>query len=153
MLLWLKYRLMYFKLQRIGIGNKPSYIKDTFFRKIPDINASFAPNNVHIQGWSLKFGQNIKTFQPKYWNLMQDQTQTSLRMMNVRKQQFKRFEISVEKISFNIMSFCFQFWMLLLLALKRYYPKCNNVNDAKVLQFFCHYGNIVLRLEVANHKY
>ena len=40
---------------------------------------------------------------------MQDQTQTSLRMMNVRKQQFKRFEISVEEISFNIMSFCFQF--------------------------------------------
>ena len=30
---------MYFKLQRSGIGNKPSYIKNSFFRKIPDINA------------------------------------------------------------------------------------------------------------------
>ena len=39
-------------------------------------------------------------------------------MMNVRKQQFKSFEISAEEISFQIMSFCFQFWMLLLLALK-----------------------------------
>ena len=44
--------------------------------------------------------------------------QTNQRMMNVRKKQFKSFEISGEEISFQIMSFCFQFWMLLLLALK-----------------------------------
>ena len=29
-----------------------------------------------------------------------------------------RFEISVEEISFQIMSFCFQFWMLLIIVLK-----------------------------------
>ena len=31
-----------------------------FFRKIPAINASFAAKYVHLQGWSLKFGQNCK---------------------------------------------------------------------------------------------
>ena len=39
-------------------------------------------------------------------------------MMNVSKKQFKSFEISGEEVSFQIMSFHFQFWMLLLLALK-----------------------------------
>ena len=40
------------------------------------------------------------------------------RMMNVRKKQFKSFEILGEEISFQIISFYFKFWMLLLLALK-----------------------------------
>ena len=32
-----------------------------FFRKIPAINASFAPKSVlHLHGWSLKFRQNCK---------------------------------------------------------------------------------------------
>ena len=31
-----------------------------FFRKIPAINASFAPKYLHLQGWFLKFGQNCK---------------------------------------------------------------------------------------------
>ena len=35
--------------------------------------------------------------------------QTNQRMMNVRKKQFKSFEISAEEISFQIMSRCFQF--------------------------------------------
>ena len=39
-------------------------------------------------------------------------------MMNVSEKQFKSFEISGEEVSFQIMSFHFQFWMLLLLALK-----------------------------------
>ena len=38
--------------------------------------------------------------------------------MNVRKKQFKSFEILAEEISFQIISFCFQFWMFLLLPLK-----------------------------------
>ena len=33
----------------------------------------------------------------------------SQRKMNIRIQQFKNFEISAEEISFQIMSFCFQF--------------------------------------------
>ena len=37
--------------------------------------------------------------------------------MNVRKKQFKNFEISAEEI-FQIMSFRFQFYTFLLLALK-----------------------------------
>ena len=36
-----------------------------FFRKIPAINAKFAPKCIHFQGWSPKFGQNVKMFQPK----------------------------------------------------------------------------------------
>ena len=35
--------------------------------------------------------------------------QTNQKMMNVRKKQFKSFGILVEEISFQIMSFCFQF--------------------------------------------
>ena len=38
-----------------------------FFRKIPALSASFAPKYVHLQRWSLKFGQNI--------NGIQEQTQ------------------------------------------------------------------------------
>ena len=52
-------------MQRSGIGNQFSYIKD-FFRKIPAINFSFAPKYVHLPGWSLKFGQNVKMIQLKY---------------------------------------------------------------------------------------
>ena len=37
-----------------------------FFRKIPAINASFAPKYAHLQGWPLKFGQDVKIFPPKY---------------------------------------------------------------------------------------
>ena len=36
-----------------------------FFRKIPAINASFAPKYVHLQGWSLKFRQNCKNVPTK----------------------------------------------------------------------------------------
>ena len=46
---------MYFKFQRSGNVNESSYIKDTFFRKTPDINASFAPKYMHLQGWNMKF--------------------------------------------------------------------------------------------------
>ena len=114
-----------------------------FFRKIPAINTSFAPKYAHLQGWPLKFLQDVKIFQPKYWNAMQEQTQvnkkrfvfeqyrqTNQRMMNVRKKQFKSFEISGEEISFQIMSFYFQFWKLLLLALKSINE---GLNDAKGL--------------------
>ena len=55
--------------------------------------------------------------------------------MNVRKQQFKSFEILAEETSFQI-EFYFQFWRLLLLAQKS--PKFNNVNDAKGLQILFH---------------
>ena len=51
-------------------------------------------------------------------------------MMNVRKKQFKSFEILREEISFQIMSFYFQFWKLLLLALKSINE---GLNDAKGL--------------------
>ena len=49
-----------------------------FFRKISAINGSFGPKYLYFHGWSLKLGQNIKKFwQPKYWNVMQEQTQVN----------------------------------------------------------------------------
>ena len=48
-----------------------------FFRKILARNASFAPKYVHPQGWSLKFGQNVKMFQAKFWNRMQQYSQVN----------------------------------------------------------------------------
>ena len=36
------------------------------FRKITAINASLASKYRHLQGWPLKFGQNIKMVKPKY---------------------------------------------------------------------------------------
>ena len=36
-----------------------------FFRKVPATNASFAPKYMNLQGWPLKFGQDVKIFQPK----------------------------------------------------------------------------------------
>ena len=62
-------------------------------------------------------------------------------MMNVRKRQFKSFEILAEEASFPIMSFWFQFWRFLMLVLKT--PKCNNVNDAKDLQILYHYSGFL----------
>ena len=38
-------------------------------------------------------------------------------------------------------------------GIEEYYPKCNSINDVKGLQILYHYCNIILRLEVANHKY
>ena len=38
-------------------------------------------------------------------------------------------------------------------GIEDYYPKCNNANDAKDLQIFYHCCNIILRLEMTNHKY
>ena len=36
---------------------------------------------------------------------------------------------------------------------EEYYPECYNVNNAKVLQVLSHDRSMILRLEVANHKY
>ena len=43
---------------------------------------------------------------------------TSQKTINVRKKQFESFETSAKEMSFQIISFCFQFWMVLLLPLK-----------------------------------
>ena len=40
-----------------------------------------------------------------------------------------------------------------IVGTEKYYPKCNNVNDAKGLQILSHYCSIILRVEVASHKY
>ena len=67
---------------------------------------------------------NIKMFQPKYWNFMQEQDQVNriLRFVSERYRKTDQRKINIRKQQFNIISgydFCFQFWMLLLLALKR----------------------------------
>ena len=36
------------QIAKSGMGYESSHISDTFFRKIPDINASFAPNDVNV---------------------------------------------------------------------------------------------------------
>ena len=48
MLLWIKLRLIYFKLQRGGTENGIFKHQEYFFRKIPALNASFAPKYVHL---------------------------------------------------------------------------------------------------------
>ena len=75
-----------------------------FYRKIPAINASFAPKSVlHLHGWSLKFGQNCKDVGIKILKCDVNRAQvnnnkkdlclnstdkTSQRMMNAGKKQF-----------------------------------------------------------------
>ena len=51
--------------------------QEYFFRKIPAINACFASKDVHLWGCFGSLGQNIKIFQPKYSNVMQEQTQVN----------------------------------------------------------------------------
>ena len=112
-----------------GIRNEFSY-KD-IFQKDFSYKCQFCTKVCHLQGWSLKFQQNVRCSNQsierrcenklkitKVRFVFEQYRQTSQRMMNVRKKQFKSFEISAEKISFQIMSSCFQFWILLLLALK-----------------------------------
>ena len=72
-----------------------------FFRKIPAINASFAPKYLPPQGWSLKFGQNIKMFQPKYWNVMQEDAQVNKaeRFMFEQYRQTSKRKINVRNVS------------------------------------------------------
>ena len=78
-----------------------------FFRKDSGYKCQFYIKIGAPSGRSLKFGQNIET-----WCKNKDLC------LNSTDKQLKRSEISAEEISFQIMSFCFQFWMLLLLTLK-----------------------------------
>ena len=61
-------------------------------------------------------------------------------MMKVRKKQFKSFEISGR--GRDIISHC-EFLLSILntftVGNEEYYPRCNNVNDAKDLQILYHY--------------
>ena len=69
-------------------------------------------------------------------------------MMNVRKKQFKSFEISGR--GRDIIS-DYEFLLSILNAFtvdtEDYYPRRNNVNDAKDLQILYHYCNITLHLD------
>ena len=80
--------------------------------------------------------------------------QTSQRMMNVRKKQFKSFEISTEGI---VIISDYEFLLSILNAFtvgtEEHYKRCRNVIDAKGLQIHYHYCNNILHLEVVNHKY
>ena len=86
-----------------------------FFTKVPTINSNFAPKHVHLQGSSLRLGQNCKDVPTKILKrnvnktqfskrkkrfAFEQQRQTSQRKMNARKKQFKSFEISAEEMSF-----------------------------------------------------
>ena len=80
--------------------------------------------------------------------------QATRRMMNVRKKQFESFEISADEI--GIIS-DYEFLLLIqnpfTVGAEEYYPRYSNVNDAKGLQILYHYCDIILHLEVVNHKY
>ena len=57
---------IYFKMKRSGIENESSYIK-ILFQKDFSYKCQFCIKvYVHLQGWSLKFGRNIKKFQVNY---------------------------------------------------------------------------------------
>ena len=99
-------------------------------------------------------------FQPKYWNVMQEQTKlkdlwkiASQRKMNVRKQQLKNFEISAEEISFQIMSFLLSIMNTFTVGTEKYCPKCKNLNMQKTFRCYIMIKVSIFCLEVANHKY
>ena len=104
-------------------------------------------------------------FQPKYWNVMQKQSQvknktlrfmfeqyrqTSQRMMNGTQTAIQKLWVILADEIYQIMSFCFQFWKPLLLALKRFTQSVTTVNDAKTFRWLL---NIILYIEIASHIY
>ena len=82
--------------------------------------------------------------------MLEQYRQTSQRMIHVRKQEFKRFEISAEKNIISDYVLLLSVLNVFTVGIEEYYPNCNNLNDAKSLQVLYHYWNITLRLQVAN---
>ena len=73
--------------------------------------------------------------------------QTNQRMMNVREKQFKSFEISGEEDIISDYEFLLSILNAFTDGTEEYYPRCNNVNDAKGLQILYPYCNITLLLD------
>ena len=108
MLLWVKQMLVYFKLKRSGIGNEFSYIKSTFSKdssyKCQFCTKVWAPSRLVSKFWAICKDSPTKILKRdarktkvnKKRVLFEQYRQTNQRMMNVRKKQFKRFEISGE---------------------------------------------------------
>ena len=128
-----------------------------FFRKIPGINASFPPKYAHVAS---KFWARCKDFPTKCWNTIQEQTQfnkkrfvfeqsrqTNQRMMNVRKKQFKSFWNFRGRDIISDYEFLLSILNAFTVGTEEYYPRCNNVNDAKGLQILYQYCNITLHLD------
>ena len=131
-------------------------------RDFHGINASFASKYVHIQGWSLKFRQNIKMKYlmcqvrnaKTYWRVMQNQTQVN----KLKDLCFKKgwmYVIAILKLwNFSGRDIISDYEFLLsTLHAFTVGTKCYKMNDTKNLQILYHNCNIALRLEVANHKY
>ena len=55
MVIWMKQMLIWFNLQRDGIGNGVSNIKDTFTESLQLQMSVLHQKYVHRQGWSLNF--------------------------------------------------------------------------------------------------
>ena len=79
--------------------------------------------------------------------MLEQYRQTSQRKMNVRKQQFKNFEISTRDIISDY-EFLFSILNVFTVGTEECYPKCYHVNDVKGLQILYHDCSIILRLEV-----
>ena len=70
--------------------------------------------------------------------------------MNVHKEQFKNFR---ERDVTSDYDFLLTILNGFTVGTEEYHPKCYNVNDAKGIQTLYHDCSIILRVEVANHKY
>ena len=78
---------------------------------------------------------------------------TSQRIMNVRKAEIQKLWNFSGRDNISDYEFLLSVLRAFTVATEVYYPKCNNVNDAKGLHILYLYCNIILGLEVTNYKY
>ena len=138
-LIWIKQSLIWFNLQRDGTENGLSNIKDIFSESL-QLQMSVLHQNMCIfkgglSSWNMA-GQNIKKkylichisikmLKHAIWNSSlqnlkiyssKGSRKTSQRWINVTHSNSKSSNFQ-QKISLQIMSFCFEWWTLLLLTL------------------------------------
>ena len=114
MLLWIKQRLIYLKLLRIGTGNEFSYNRRTLFQKDSTYKCQFC-TKVYLPGWSLTVWVKYKNGPTK---MLKEQTHVNKLIATLAKEWWMYINSGNGIISFQIRSCCFQFWILFLLALK-----------------------------------
>ena len=143
-------------MQSSKIENESLYFKNTFWEGfklyIPVFNPVLAPSRLVYQVWarykdevlmwSTSSNQNIETCKNKL-KLTKRKALCSKKYVNVHKSSSKTSN--------------FQFLLSILNAFtavtKEYYPECYKIINAKGLQVLSHDCSMILRLEVANHKY
>ena len=121
MLLWIKQRMIYLKLLRIGTGNEFSCNRRILFQKDSTYKCQFC-TKVYLQGWSLKVWVKYKNDPTK---MLKEQTHVNKLIdlclkstTTLAKEWWMYINSGNDIISFQIRSCCFQLWILFLLALK-----------------------------------